>query len=205
MAGVEIATSQNARRDFCRFIHLRECHALPSTSSGNLTVCLVSCWSDAGQGCILAYQEVWTRPAQVAINTLCTLFTSARSIPSLSGLTVGISVISSLNQSAHMMFTALPSWPSPQAARQLLTLDTKDPKRLFEGPALLRRMVRFGLLGEDERELDFVLQLTTEKMLERRLQTKVCARFPPCVSRMFLRIARIAVCAARPGFAFGGV
>lgn len=61
-----------------------------------------------------------------------------------------------------------------QAARQLLTLDTKDPKRLFEGPALLRRMVRFGLLGEDERELDFVLQLTTEKMLERRLQTKVC-------------------------------
>lgn len=61
-----------------------------------------------------------------------------------------------------------------QAARQLLTLDTKDPKRLFEGPALLRRMVRFGLLGDDERELDFVLQLTTEKMLERRLQTKVC-------------------------------
>lgn len=62
----------------------------------------------------------------------------------------------------------------PQAARQLLTLDTKDPKRLFEGPALLRRMARFGLLGDDERELDFVLQLTTEKMLERRLQTKVC-------------------------------
>uniref|UniRef100_A0A8D1B5H6 Small ribosomal subunit protein uS4 n=1 Tax=Sus scrofa TaxID=9823 RepID=A0A8D1B5H6_PIG len=60
-----------------------------------------------------------------------------------------------------------------KAARQLLTLDTKDPKRLFEGPALLRRMTRFGLLGEDEKELDFVLQLTTEKMLERRLQTKV--------------------------------
>eukprot|EP00904_Undaria_pinnatifida_P011100 jgi/Undpi1/711/HiC_scaffold_10.g04175.m1 len=60
-----------------------------------------------------------------------------------------------------------------KAARQLLTLDQKDPKRLFEGPALLRRMTRFGLLGEDEKELDFVLQLTTEKMLERRLQTKV--------------------------------
>ena len=66
----------------------------------------------------------------------------------------------------------IPSIPR-QAARQLLTLDTKDPKRLFEGPALLRRMTRFGLLGEDEKELDFVLQLTTEKMLERRLQTKV--------------------------------
>lgn len=63
-----------------------------------------------------------------------------------------------------------------KAARQLLTLDPKDPKRLFEGPALLRRMTRFGLLGEDEKELDFVLQLTTEKMLERRLQTKVCCR-----------------------------
>lgn len=34
-------------------------------------------------------------------------------------------------------------------------------------------MTRFGLLGEDEKELDLVLQLTTEKMLERRLQTKV--------------------------------
>lgn len=63
--------------------------------------------------------------------------------------------------------------PYLQAARQLLTLDQKDPKRLFEGPALLRRMTRFGLLGEDEKELDFVLQLTTEKLLERRLQTKV--------------------------------
>ncbi|CAM9530231.1 unnamed protein product [Discosporangium mesarthrocarpum] len=60
-----------------------------------------------------------------------------------------------------------------KAARQLLTLEPKDPKRLFEGPALLRRMVRFGLLNDDEKELDFVLQLTTEKLLERRLQTKV--------------------------------
>jgi len=60
-----------------------------------------------------------------------------------------------------------------KAARQLLTLDPKDPKRLFEGPALLRRMTRFGLLTEDEKELDFVLQLSTQKLLERRLQTKV--------------------------------
>ncbi|CAM9757416.1 unnamed protein product [Phaeothamnion confervicola] len=60
-----------------------------------------------------------------------------------------------------------------KAARQLLTLDPKDPKRLFEGPALLRRMVRYGLLNEDNKELDFVLQLSTQKLLERRLQTKV--------------------------------
>merc|ERR1712216_879582 len=57
--------------------------------------------------------------------------------------------------------------------RELLTLDPKDPKRLFEGPALLRKMTRYGLLADDEKELDFVLQLTTQKLLERRLQTKV--------------------------------
>ena len=44
---------------------------------------------------------------------------------------------------------------------------------LFEGEALLRRMSRYGLLSEDELELDFILQLTTQKLLERRLQTKV--------------------------------
>lgn len=60
-----------------------------------------------------------------------------------------------------------------KAARELLTLDPKDQKRMFEGPALLRRMVRYGLLTEEERELDFVLQLTTQKLLARRLQTMV--------------------------------
>uniref|UniRef100_A0A7S2V9P4 Ribosomal protein S4/S9 N-terminal domain-containing protein n=1 Tax=Fibrocapsa japonica TaxID=94617 RepID=A0A7S2V9P4_9STRA len=60
-----------------------------------------------------------------------------------------------------------------KAARELLTLEPKDPRRLFEGPALLRRMSRYGLLMDDEKELDFVLQLSTQKLLERRLQTKV--------------------------------
>lgn len=32
------------------------------------------------------------------------------------------------------------------AARTLLTMDEKDPKRIFEGEALLRRMYRYGLL-----------------------------------------------------------
>ena len=44
---------------------------------------------------------------------------------------------------------------------------------MFEGDALLRRMVRYGMLGEEEKKLDYVLQLTTSKMLERRLQTIV--------------------------------
>lgn len=60
-----------------------------------------------------------------------------------------------------------------KAARELLTLDEKDERRVFEGPALLRRIVRTGLLEQDKAELDFVLQLTTQKLLERRLQTKV--------------------------------
>merc|ERR1712039_765277 len=59
------------------------------------------------------------------------------------------------------------------AARQLLTLEEKDESRIFHGEALLRRMVRMGLLTDSERKLDYVLGLTTAKIMERRLQTKV--------------------------------
>merc|ERR1712028_178162 len=59
------------------------------------------------------------------------------------------------------------------AARQLLTLDEKNEQRLFAGDALLRRMIRLGLLLESEKKLDFVLGLTAAKIMERRLQTKV--------------------------------
>jgi small subunit ribosomal protein S9e len=55
-----------------------------------------------------------------------------------------------------------------------LTLEEKDPRRLFEGnklfnieliiiiigDALIRRMVRLGLLKENEKKLDYVLGLT---------------------------------------------
>jgi small subunit ribosomal protein S9e len=60
-----------------------------------------------------------------------------------------------------------------KAARELLTLEDNDPRRVFEGNALIRRMVRLGLLDEKEKKLDFVLGLTLQKFLERRLQTKV--------------------------------
>jgi small subunit ribosomal protein S9e len=58
-------------------------------------------------------------------------------------------------------------------ARELLTLEEKDPRRMFEGAALLRRLTRIGLLSEAEQKLDFILALEVEQFMERRLQTKV--------------------------------
>merc|ERR1711988_85976 len=60
-----------------------------------------------------------------------------------------------------------------KAARTLLTLPEKDNRRIFQGNALLRRMVRYALLHDSKQQLDYVLALTTQDVLERRLQTLV--------------------------------
>eukprot|EP00330_Aristerostoma_sp_ATCC50986_P007677 CAMPEP_0114585346 /NCGR_PEP_ID=MMETSP0125-20121206/8927_1 /TAXON_ID=485358 ORGANISM="Aristerostoma sp., Strain ATCC 50986" /NCGR_SAMPLE_ID=MMETSP0125 /ASSEMBLY_ACC=CAM_ASM_000245 /LENGTH=187 /DNA_ID=CAMNT_0001780407 /DNA_START=57 /DNA_END=620 /DNA_ORIENTATION=+ len=60
-----------------------------------------------------------------------------------------------------------------KAARELLTLAEDDPKRIFEGAALMRRCFRLGLLSESENKLDYILGLTIPKFMERRLQTVV--------------------------------
>ena len=49
-----------------------------------------------------------------------------------------------------------------KAARELLTLEDKSPKRLFEGNALLRRLVRIGVLDESKMKLDYVLGLKVD-------------------------------------------
>jgi len=59
------------------------------------------------------------------------------------------------------------------AARELLTLEEKNPRRIFEGSALLRRLVRLGVLDETRQKLDYVLGLKIQDFLERRLQTQV--------------------------------
>jgi small subunit ribosomal protein S9e len=60
-----------------------------------------------------------------------------------------------------------------KAARDLLTLEESDPKRIFEGAALINRMLRIGVLRQDEQKLDYVLGLTIKQFLDRRLQTVV--------------------------------
>merc|ERR1711998_384147 len=61
-------------------------------------------------------------------------------------------------------------------ARTLLTKDDKDPSRIFEGEALMRRLRRYGILDEDKQRLDYVLSLELENFMNRRLQTLVFKR-----------------------------
>ena len=60
-----------------------------------------------------------------------------------------------------------------RAARELLTLEEKNQRRLFEGNALIRRLIRIGVLDKSKAKLDYVLGLKIEDFLERRLQTQV--------------------------------
>ena len=48
-----------------------------------------------------------------------------------------------------------------------------NTKRFVAGNALLRRLVRIGVLDEAKMKLDYVLGLKLEDFLERRLQTQV--------------------------------
>ena len=59
-------------------------------------------------------------------------------------------------------------------ARELLTLEPTNERRIFEGNALMKNLFKLGLLNpQTENELDYVLSMTLQKLLERRLQTRV--------------------------------
>ncbi|KAK1429854.1 hypothetical protein QVD17_12126 [Tagetes erecta] len=45
----------------------------------------------------------------------------------------------------------------------LLTMEEKDPRKIFEGEALMRRLNRYGLLDESQNKLDYVLALTVQR------------------------------------------
>merc|ERR1712048_960505 len=45
--------------------------------------------------------------------------------------------------------------------------------RIFDSNALMRRMYKYGFLDETQTKLDYVLALTAQDVLERRLQTLV--------------------------------
>ena len=82
-----------------------------------------------------------------------------------------------------------------KAARELLTLDETDPRRIFEGNALIRRIVRLGLLKDNQRQLDYVLGLTIDQFMERRLQTVVAQNMARSIhhARVLIRQRHIAV------------
>lgn len=65
-------------------------------------------------------------------------------------------------------------------ARRLLTLQPDDPRRLFEGAALLRRLTRLGVIGNDQQNLEYCLSIKVQDVLKRRLQTLVPFHFFRC-------------------------
>ncbi|KAH7829486.1 putative large subunit ribosomal protein 9 RPS9 [Monocercomonoides exilis] len=60
-----------------------------------------------------------------------------------------------------------------EKSRELLTLDPKDERRIFEGEAIIRYLSRLGVLDEEHQALDYVLGLKPQDFMERRLQTLV--------------------------------
>ncbi|KAA6377136.1 MAG: putative 40S ribosomal protein S9 [Streblomastix strix] len=60
-----------------------------------------------------------------------------------------------------------------EKSRELLTLDPKDERRIFEGAAIIRRLTLLGVLDKEHQALDYVLGLKVQDFMDRRLQTLV--------------------------------
>nr|UXY87232.1 40S ribosomal protein S9 [Cryptomonas sp.] len=57
------------------------------------------------------------------------------------------------------------------SARILLTLPENDPRRVFQGKSLIRKLKKFGIIQDGKDTLDHILTLKIQDFLERRLQT----------------------------------
>jgi small subunit ribosomal protein S9e len=85
--------------------------------------------------------------------------------------------LSKIRRAARELLTLEGTYPTPPFLLRgwfsVLMCAERDPRRLFEGNALIRRLVRIGVLDESRMKLDYVLALKVEDFLERRLQTQV--------------------------------
>jgi len=81
--------------------------------------------------------------------------------------------LSKIRRAARELLTLEGTFPCPSLRILRLIFAERDPRRLFEGNALIRRLVRIGVLDESRMKLDYVLALKVEDFLERRLQTQV--------------------------------
>lgn len=59
------------------------------------------------------------------------------------------------------------------SARLLLTLQENDPRRKIQAHALIKRLKNYGILNDNNTNLESVLSLKIQDFLERRLQTLV--------------------------------
>jgi len=59
------------------------------------------------------------------------------------------------------------------SARILLTLSEKDPRRIIQGKSLIKRLIKYGILTNQQDTLDHILSLNVCNLLNRRLQTIV--------------------------------
>jgi small subunit ribosomal protein S9e len=59
------------------------------------------------------------------------------------------------------------------SARTLLTLPENDKRRIEQGLSLVKRLIKIGILNENQATLEHILSLKIQDFLERRLQTLI--------------------------------